>query len=105
MDIGTTSVVTYLGDLATRELVGNASAYNGQIACGDDIISRIIYAKEPARQRELQERVLATINGLEADRRQRLGDWAIMTEDAPPVPQPPDDPVPTPPDAALPERR
>jgi len=64
IDIGTTSVVIYLGDLATRELVGNASAYNGQIACGDDIISRIIYAKEPARQRELQERVLATINGL-----------------------------------------
>jgi len=43
--------------------------------------------------------------GVEADMRQRLGDWAIMTEDALPVPQPPEGPLPTPPDAALPERR
>lgn len=64
IDIGTTSVVAYLGDLETRELLDHASAYNGQIACGDDVISRIIYAKEPSRQRELQDRVLATINGL-----------------------------------------
>jgi uncharacterized 2Fe-2S/4Fe-4S cluster protein (DUF4445 family) len=67
VDIGTTSVVTYLGDLSTRQLVANASAYNGQIACGDDVISRIIYAKEPSRQLELQERVLGTINGLVDD--------------------------------------
>ena len=64
IDIGTTSVVTYLGDLETRAVLDHASAYNGQIACGDDVISRIIYAKEPSRQQELQDRVVATINGL-----------------------------------------
>jgi len=31
VDIGTTSVVVYLGDMATRQLVDHASAYNGQI--------------------------------------------------------------------------
>jgi len=39
---------------------------------------------------------------VEANLRQRLGDWAIMTEDALPVPQPPEGPLPTPADAALP---
>jgi len=39
---------------------------------------------------------------VEANLRQRLGDWAVMTEDALPVPQPPEGPLPTPADAALP---
>jgi uncharacterized 2Fe-2S/4Fe-4S cluster protein (DUF4445 family) len=64
IDIGTTSVVTYLGDLTTGKLVDRASAYNGQIAFGEDVISRIIYARDPDRRRELQDRVVSTINGL-----------------------------------------
>ncbi len=64
VDIGTTSVVTYLADLATGTLLEHASAYNAQIACGEDIISRIIYARDHARLLELQERVVGTINEL-----------------------------------------
>jgi len=64
VDVGTTSVVVYLADLATRGLVGRASAYNGQIPCGEDIISRIIYSRQPGRREELQRRVLQTINTL-----------------------------------------
>ena len=64
VDIGTTGVVTYLGDLRTGELVAHASAFNSQIARGEDVISRIIYARQPDHGLELQERVLTTINTL-----------------------------------------
>ena len=64
IDIGTTTVVVYLGDLATGRLLDHASAYNEQIACGEDVISRIIYARRSERRQQLQERVAATINGL-----------------------------------------
>ena len=64
VDIGTTGVVTYLGDLRTGELVAHASAFNSQIARGEDVISRIIYARQPDHRLELQERVLTTINTL-----------------------------------------
>jgi uncharacterized 2Fe-2S/4Fe-4S cluster protein (DUF4445 family) len=64
IDIGTTTVVTYLGELDAGKLIDSASAYNEQIACGEDVISRIIYAKQPKRRQELQDRVVATINGL-----------------------------------------
>ncbi len=64
IDIGTTTVAVYLGDLATSRLIDQASAYNGQIACGEDVISRIMYGRRPERRLELQERVVQTINGL-----------------------------------------
>jgi uncharacterized 2Fe-2S/4Fe-4S cluster protein (DUF4445 family) len=62
VDIGTTTVGAYLGDLRTGELVAHASAFNGQVSRGEDVISRIIYARQPERARELQERVIETIN-------------------------------------------
>ncbi len=64
VDIGTTSNVVYLADLKGGELVDQASAYNGQIVCGEDIISRIIYAARPGGLEHLQKLVIQTINGL-----------------------------------------
>jgi uncharacterized 2Fe-2S/4Fe-4S cluster protein (DUF4445 family) len=64
IDIGTTSITTYLGDLQGGRLVDHASAFNSQIACGEDVISRIVYARQPGHRQELQERVVATINTL-----------------------------------------
>jgi uncharacterized 2Fe-2S/4Fe-4S cluster protein (DUF4445 family) len=64
VDIGTTSVATYLGDLRTGDLIAHASAFNSQIARGEDVISRIIYARQPDHALELQERVITTINTL-----------------------------------------
>lgn len=64
IDIGTTSVVVYLADLASGKLLERASAYNGQIACGEDVISRIIYARRPGGLRHLQSLAVQTINGL-----------------------------------------
>ncbi len=64
VDIGTTSVATYLGDLQDGTLIDHASAFNNQIACGEDVISRIIYARQPDHRQELQDRVVLTINTL-----------------------------------------
>ncbi len=64
VDIGTTTVVAYLVDLLTSKVVDIASAYNGQINAGDDIISRIIYSQRGDGQSQLQAMIVKTINDL-----------------------------------------
>jgi len=65
VDIGTTSISVYLADLSTGSLCSHASAYNGQIVCGEDIISRIIYAtRREGGLGHLQKLVIGTINEL-----------------------------------------
>lgn len=64
VDIGTTSNVVYLVDLLSGEVVDTVSEYNGQIARGEDVISRIIYASKGDGLAELQGLVVETINGL-----------------------------------------
>jgi uncharacterized 2Fe-2S/4Fe-4S cluster protein (DUF4445 family) len=64
IDIGTTSNVIYLADLNQGRVIDRASAYNGQIAHGEDVISRIIYAGKGDGLRQLQRAVLKTLNGL-----------------------------------------
>ncbi|NLX43795.1 MAG: DUF4445 domain-containing protein, partial [Chloroflexi bacterium] len=78
IDIGTTTNVVYLVDLVSGALLDQASAYNGQIACGEDIISRIIYARRPGGLEHLQALVLQTLNGLIDDLLARHG---LMPED------------------------
>ena len=67
IDIGTTTVVVYLVDLRTAKVLGVASAYNAQIARGEDVISRIVYSLKNDHLKELQDLVVSTINGLLAD--------------------------------------
>lgn len=64
VDIGTTTVTVWLVDLESGEVVAQASDYNGQIARGEDVISRIIYARKPGHLAELQDLVVGTINRL-----------------------------------------
>lgn len=64
IDVGTTTVAVQLINLAVAEIIGAQSDYNDQIACGLDVISRINYARTPARLEELRTRVLGTINRL-----------------------------------------
>jgi uncharacterized 2Fe-2S/4Fe-4S cluster protein (DUF4445 family) len=64
IDIGTTSNVVYLVSLLTGKVVGTATEYNGQIARGEDVISRIIYASKDGGLAELQSLVLETLNKL-----------------------------------------
>ncbi|MBU0618292.1 MAG: DUF4445 domain-containing protein [Planctomycetes bacterium] len=64
IDVGTTTCVVSLIDLAGGHTLGTAADYNGQLSRGADIISRINYAKTPERTDELRRLVLNTINGL-----------------------------------------
>lgn len=64
IDIGTTTVSVWLVDLENGQVVAQAADYNGQIARGEDVISRIIYAKREERLLELQSLVVGTINRL-----------------------------------------
>jgi uncharacterized 2Fe-2S/4Fe-4S cluster protein (DUF4445 family) len=64
IDIGTTTVTVWLVDLLTGRVMRQDSVYNGQIARGEDVISRIIYASKGDGGTELREMVLGSINGL-----------------------------------------
>jgi uncharacterized 2Fe-2S/4Fe-4S cluster protein (DUF4445 family) len=71
VDLGTTSVVVYLVDFSTAQVVDTAGAYNKQISCGDDVISRIIYAKRDGGLGRLQRLAVETINELLAELQER----------------------------------
>jgi uncharacterized 2Fe-2S/4Fe-4S cluster protein (DUF4445 family) len=64
IDIGTTTVSLWLVDLMTGEVKAQVAEYNGQIARGEDVISRIIYAGKNNGAAEIQALVLETINTL-----------------------------------------
>jgi uncharacterized 2Fe-2S/4Fe-4S cluster protein (DUF4445 family) len=64
VDIGTTTVTLWLVDLMTGEVYAQVAEYNGQIARGEDVISRIIYSSKDGGLQEMQTRVLETINTL-----------------------------------------
>ncbi|MGD1994418.1 MAG: ASKHA domain-containing protein [Anaerolineae bacterium] len=64
IDIGTTSNVVWLVDLLSGEVMAQAIDYNGQIARGEDVISRIIYASKGDGLQDLQQLVLETLNRL-----------------------------------------
>jgi uncharacterized 2Fe-2S/4Fe-4S cluster protein (DUF4445 family) len=67
VDIGTTTVVVYLVDLTNGHIIGTASTYNSQVKCGDDVITRIVYATERNGLKELQDLVVANINAMLLD--------------------------------------
>lgn len=64
IDIGTTTVSCWLVDLISGQVLAQAAEYNGQIARGEDVISRIIYAGKNGSGAEMQALVLETINSL-----------------------------------------
>lgn len=73
LDIGTTSNVVQLANLATGQVVSRASDYNGQVARGEDVISRIIYAGKNGGLVELQDLVVQTFNRLLDQAARRAG--------------------------------
>jgi uncharacterized 2Fe-2S/4Fe-4S cluster protein (DUF4445 family) len=64
IDIGTTTISLWLVDLMTGEVYAQVAEYNGQIARGEDVISRIIYSSKDGGIQEMQMRVMETINNL-----------------------------------------
>ncbi len=63
VDIGTTTVTFWLVELISGEVRAQVAEYNGQIARGEDVISRIIYASK-GNAEEMQALVVNTINEL-----------------------------------------
>ena len=64
VDIGTTTVSTFLVDLLTGEIAARAAEYNAQITRGEDVISRIMYSIRNNNLQEMQSLVVGTINEL-----------------------------------------
>ncbi len=73
IDIGTTTVTIHLVDLSSGEVLSTAAEYNGQIAYGEDVISRIVYASKGEGLDQLSYRVRDTIHELLARAQKRTG--------------------------------
>ena len=58
IDIGTTTVTGVLMDMASGKLTAKASAGNGQIRYGADVINRIIEQGKPGGVKRLQDAIL-----------------------------------------------
>jgi uncharacterized 2Fe-2S/4Fe-4S cluster protein (DUF4445 family) len=63
IDVGTTTIVVYLVDMADGRVRAAASGHNRQAACGDDVINRIVCSEKDG-VRKLSAMALATINSL-----------------------------------------
>ena len=65
IDVGTTTVVAALMDLATGQEAAVASTANPQASRGDDVVSRIEYCQGgPSRRKEMQGLIVGCLNGL-----------------------------------------
>jgi uncharacterized 2Fe-2S/4Fe-4S cluster protein (DUF4445 family) len=63
VDVGTTSVVSTLLELASGEVMGSVSSLNPQATFGGDLMSRIAFAQwSPANLRKLQSRIVTLVN-------------------------------------------
>ena len=63
-DIGTTTVVCEIADLEDGRVLSTTTGFNQQLRCGEDVISRIDYARRPGRLQELQTLAVQTVNAL-----------------------------------------
>jgi uncharacterized 2Fe-2S/4Fe-4S cluster protein (DUF4445 family) len=65
VDIGTTTVAAYLAHLAEGRMVASAAIMNPQIACGEDVMSRLTYCKtHEGGLDELHALIVQGVNGL-----------------------------------------
>jgi uncharacterized 2Fe-2S/4Fe-4S cluster protein (DUF4445 family) len=63
IDVGTTSVVTTLLELASGEVMASVSSLNPQAVFGGDLMSRIAFAQwSPQNLRKLTSRIIALLN-------------------------------------------
>ncbi len=64
VDVGTTTVVAHLVDLAGASTVDAEATYNSQMHFGEDYIRRIIYAEQHDAFDEMQRRIVHDVNDL-----------------------------------------
>lgn len=63
VDLGSTTVVMQLIDCSTGEIIAQESAYNRQIAFGEDILTRIFYSKDqPEHLEEIRRATVETFS-------------------------------------------
>lgn len=62
LDIGTTTVVGLLVDLVTGDILSGASEMNRQITYGEELVTRISFARDPEGLTKLQKIVVDSIN-------------------------------------------
>jgi uncharacterized 2Fe-2S/4Fe-4S cluster protein (DUF4445 family) len=62
VDIGTTTVVGALVDLSTGDILARASGMNRQITYGEELVTRISFARDPEGLQKLQRIVIESIN-------------------------------------------
>jgi uncharacterized 2Fe-2S/4Fe-4S cluster protein (DUF4445 family) len=67
VDVGTTTIVVHLVDVANFQTVDVEAKYNSQARYGEDYIRRIIYAEENNAFDEMKKLVLDDINSLSAE--------------------------------------
>ena len=74
VDVGTTSVVTTLLELASGEVMATVSSLNPQATFGGDLMSRIAFAQwNPGNLKKLQARILGLLNQQIAEVLERSG--------------------------------
>lgn len=81
VDIGTTTVSLWLVDLLTGKVYAQVAEYNGQIARGEDVISRIIYSAKDNGGQEMRNLVLGTINQLVEAACKRVKEPVVSPQD------------------------
>jgi uncharacterized 2Fe-2S/4Fe-4S cluster protein (DUF4445 family) len=64
VDIGTTTVVAKLIDMADAKTLATETAFNPQMRFGDDVISRITYAQTDDKLDQLHQLIIESINTL-----------------------------------------
>ncbi|MFH1674588.1 MAG: ASKHA domain-containing protein [Pseudomonadota bacterium] len=63
IDIGTTTICGQLLDMFSGRAIAEAAIYNKQMkCCGDDVITRIVFASTPGGKKKLQEEVILSVN-------------------------------------------
>ncbi|MFA4876224.1 MAG: ASKHA domain-containing protein [Methanoregula sp.] len=62
IDLGTTTVVGILVDLKTGRVCGQASVMNRQITFGEELLTRIAYAKKSEGRRKLKAAAIESVN-------------------------------------------
>jgi uncharacterized 2Fe-2S/4Fe-4S cluster protein (DUF4445 family) len=64
IDVGTTTVVAHLIDLATYSVLDSEATYNSQIEYGEDYIQRIMYGEQNNAFGEIHNTIINDINNL-----------------------------------------
>ncbi len=73
VDLGTTRLAFYLIDLKSREILDEASVANPQIPYGEDILTRILFARDEKGLIKLQKLLIETFNETTAEMLSRNG--------------------------------